>query len=115
MLKKSPTITLRSIPRENPESFIASWRISRLALPSLPVGIRSIKSWEWLKMAYNTDGENLDEAIQIQSGCRGISAQLSLFHRYFTEDIPISPVPTASPGNQHGVSVRSMESKICLA
>jgi len=57
----------------------------------------------------------LYEAIQIQSGFRGITAQLSVSHRYFTEDIPISLVFTTSPGKQYGVSVRSMESKIGLA
>ena len=79
------------------------------------VGVRAITAREWLKIAYNADGENLYEAIHNQPGYRGINAPPTLSHRYLTEDIPMSLVPIASLGNHYGVSVRGMESIIRLA
>lgn len=78
------------------------------------VGVRAVTAMEWLKIAYNTDGENLYEAIHNQPGYRGIKAPPTLSHRYLVEDIPMSLVPIASLGNHHGVSVRGMESIIRL-
>jgi opine dehydrogenase len=79
------------------------------------VGVLAVTAREWLKMAYNAEGENLYEAIHNQSGYRGINAPTTLSHRYLTEDIPMSLVPIASLGNHYGVSVRGMESIIRLA
>jgi len=79
------------------------------------VGIRAITAREWLKAAYNAEGKDLYEAIHNQSGYRGINAPSTLFHRYLTEDIPMSLVPIASLGKRYGVSVRGMESVIRLA
>lgn len=79
------------------------------------IGIKAITAREWLKMAYNADGESLYEAIHNQPGYRGINAPPTLSHRYLTEDIPMSLVPIASLGNRYGVSVRGMESIIRLA
>jgi opine dehydrogenase len=79
------------------------------------VGVRAVTAREWLKLAYNADGENLYEAIHNQPGYRGINAPATLFHRYITEDVPMSLVPIASLGNRYGVSVRCMESIIRLA
>jgi opine dehydrogenase len=79
------------------------------------VGVRAVTAREWLKMAYNADGESLYEAIHNQPGYRGINAPATLSHRYLTEDIPMSLVPIASLGNHNGVSVRGMESIIRLA
>ena len=79
------------------------------------VGVRAITAKEWLKMAYNADGDNLHDAIHNHSGYRGINAPPTLTHRYITEDIPMSLVPIASLGNHYGVSVRGMESIIRLA
>ncbi len=70
------------------------------------VGVRAITAREWLKLAYNADGDNLYEAIHNHPGYRGINAPATLTHRYITEDIPMSLVPIASLGNQYGVSVR---------
>jgi opine dehydrogenase len=78
------------------------------------IGVRAVTAREWLKIAYNADGENLYEAIHNQPGYRGINAPPTLSHRYLTEDIPMSLVPIASLGNQYGVSVRGMESIIRL-
>lgn len=80
---------------------------------SLGIELRSAR--EWLKMAYDADGEDLFEAIQNQEGYRGINAPLTLNHRYINEDIPMSLVPMASLGHQLGIKVRGMESIIRLA
>ncbi len=79
------------------------------------LGIRAITACEWLKMAYNTTGDNLYEAIHNQPGYRGINAPPTLKGRYLTEDIPTSLVTFASLAQRYGVSVRCMESIIRLA
>jgi opine dehydrogenase len=79
------------------------------------VGIRARTAPEWLQMAYNASGANLYEAIHNQLGYYGIMAPTTLNHRYFTEEIPMSLVPIAALGQRFGVSVRGMDSIICLA
>lgn len=78
------------------------------------LGIRARTALEWLKLAYDTDGENLHEAIHNQQGYYGIKAPPTLNHRYLFEDIPMSLVPIASLGQRYGVSVRGMDSIIRL-
>jgi opine dehydrogenase len=82
---------------------------------SSSVGVRARTSLEWLKLAYDTDGEDLHEAIHNQPGYYGIKAPPTLNHRYIFEDVPMSLVPLASLGMRYGVSVRGMESVIRLA
>ncbi len=79
------------------------------------LGIRARTALEWLKMAYDTDGENLHEAIHNQPGYYGIKAPPTLNHRYIFEDVPMSLVPIASLGQHYGVSVRGMDAIIRLA
>jgi opine dehydrogenase len=79
------------------------------------LGIRARTAQEWLKMAYNTTGEDLHEAIQNQPGYYGIKAPATLNHRYIFEDVPMSLVPIAALGTRYGVSVRAMDSIIRLA
>jgi len=79
------------------------------------LGIRARTSLEWLKLAYDTTGENLHEAIHNQPGYYGIKAPATLNHRYLFEDVPMSLVPIASLGKRYGVSVRGMESMIQIA
>jgi opine dehydrogenase len=76
------------------------------------VGIRACTSLEWLKLAYDTVGEDLYEAIHNQPGYYGIKAPTTLHHRYIFEDVPMSLVSIASLGMRYGVSVRGMESII---
>jgi len=76
------------------------------------VGIRARTALEWLKLAYDTVGEDLHEAIHNQPGYYGIKAPTTLNHRYIFEDVPMSLVPIASLGMRYGVSVRGMESII---
>lgn len=79
------------------------------------LGIRARTATEWLKMAYDAEGEDLHDAIHNQPGYYGIQAPPTLNHRYITEDIPMSLVPIASLGARHGVSVRGIDSIIQLA
>ena len=79
------------------------------------LGIRARTSIEWLKLAYDTTGTDLHEAIHNQPGYYGIKAPPTLNHRYLFEDVPMSLVPIASLGKRYGVSVRGMESMIQIA
>jgi opine dehydrogenase len=79
------------------------------------LGIRARTAMEWLKMAYDTTGDDLNEAIHNQPGYYGIKAPSTLNHRYIFEEIPMSLVPIASLGQHYGVSVRGMDSIIRLA
>jgi opine dehydrogenase len=79
------------------------------------LGLRARTAMEWLKLAYDTTGEDLHDAIHNQPGYYGIKAPSSLSHRYIFEDVPMSLVPIASLGERYGVSVRGMESIIRIA
>jgi opine dehydrogenase len=79
------------------------------------LGIRARTALEWLQLAYDTSGEDLNEAIHNQPGYYGINAPNTLNHRYLFEDIPMSLVPIASLGQHYGVSVRGMDAIIRLA
>jgi len=79
------------------------------------LGIRARTSMEWLKLAYNTTGSDLYEAIHNQPGYIGIMAPRTLNHRYIFEDVPMSLVPIASLAQQYGVSTRGIDSIIRLA
>jgi opine dehydrogenase len=79
------------------------------------LGIRARTAMEWLKLAYDATGDDLNEAIHNQSGYFGIKAPSTLNHRYIFEDVPMSLVPIASLGQNYGVSVRGMDSIIRLA
>jgi opine dehydrogenase len=79
------------------------------------VGIRARTALEWLKMAYDANGEDLNEAIHNQQGYYGIKAPSTLNHRYIFEDVPMSLVPIAALGQHYGVSVRGMDAIIRLA
>jgi opine dehydrogenase len=79
------------------------------------LGIRGRTALEWLKLAYDANGEDLNEAIHNQPGYFGIKAPSTLNHRYIFEDVPMSLVPIAALGQHFGVSVRGMDSIIRLA
>jgi len=78
-------------------------------------GVRARTAMEWLQMAYNTVGDDLNEAIHNQPGYYGINAPSTMHHRYIFEDVPMSLVPIASLGGRYGVSVRGMDSIIRMA
>jgi opine dehydrogenase len=79
------------------------------------LGIRGRTALEWLKLAYDTSGEDLYEAVHNQPGYYGIKAPPTLNHRYIFEDVPMSLVPIASLGQHYGVSVHGMDAIIRLA
>ena len=79
------------------------------------LGIRARNAMEWLQLAYNATGTDLNEAIHNQTGYYGIKAPATLNHRYLFEDVPMSLVPIAALGQRYGVSVRAMDSIIQLA
>jgi opine dehydrogenase len=79
------------------------------------VGIRARTALEWLKLAYDATGEDLNEAIHNQPGYYGIKAPPTLNHRYIFEDVPMSLVPIASLGQRYGVSVLGMDAIIRLS
>jgi opine dehydrogenase len=78
------------------------------------LGLKTRDAMEWLKLAYNTTGVDLYEAIHNQEGYYGIKAPATLNHRYIFEDVPMSLVPMASLGNRFGVGVRAMDAIIAL-
>ena len=78
------------------------------------LGIRARTAMEWLKLAYNVTGSDLNEAIHNQSGYYGIKAPSTLNHRYIFEDVPMSLVPIAALGERYGVSVNGINSLIRL-
>ena len=79
------------------------------------LGLRTRNAMDWLKLAYDTSGADLYEAIHNQEGYYGIKAPPTLNHRYIFEDVPCSLVPIASLGERFGVSVRAMDSIVTLA
>lgn len=79
------------------------------------LGVRARTALEWLKMAYDTTGADIAEAIHNQPGYWGIMAPRTLRHRYLFEDVPMSLVPMAALGQRYGVSVRGMDSVVRLA
>lgn len=79
------------------------------------LGIDLMTAKEWLKLAYDADGDDLFESIHNQLGYRGIKAPSTVNHRYINEDIPFSLIPMASLGRMLGIRVRGMESIIRLA
>lgn len=78
------------------------------------LGLRTRDAMEWLKLAYDTSGADLYEAMHNQEGYYGIKAPATLNHRYIFEDVPMSLVPMASLGNRYGVNVRAMDAIIAL-
>jgi opine dehydrogenase len=79
------------------------------------LGLRARTAMEWLQLAYNVTGTDLNEAIHNQTGYFGIKAPSTLNHRYIFEDVPMSLVPIAALGERYGVSVNGINSLIRLA
>lgn len=82
---------------------------------ALSLGIRAQTALEWVKMAYNTTGVDLWEAIHKQTGYYEVNAPRSLQHRYLFEEVPMGLVPIASLGRNNGVSVSGISSMVQLA
>jgi opine dehydrogenase len=79
------------------------------------LGIRAITAKEWLQMAYDARGSNLNEAIHNNPGYHGIKAPPNLEVRYIFEDVPMSLVPIGALGMQYGVQTWGIEAIVRLA
>ena len=78
------------------------------------LGIRAMTARTWLYVAYDAAGRTLYEAIQNNHGYKGIKAPTGLYHRYITEDIPMSLVPIAALGELLDVPTPTIRSMIHL-
>lgn len=78
------------------------------------LGFRAMSAREWLYIAYDAAGRTLYEAMRANRGYDGIKAPKSVYHRYITEDIPMSLVPILSLGELVGVPTPTIHSIILL-
>lgn len=62
------------------------------------LGFRAMSAREWLYVAYDAAGRTLYEAMRANRGYDGIKAPKTVYHRYISEDVPMSLVPLASLG-----------------
>ncbi len=74
----------------------------RVALgDALGISVRTAR--QWLYLAYDAAGADLHQAVQANTGYKGIMAPVTPMHRYILEDVPMSLVPMVSLGVQLGV------------
>lgn len=78
------------------------------------LGFRAMSAREWLYIAYDAAGRTLYEAMRANRGYDGIKAPKTIYHRYITEDIPMSLVPIASLGQLVNVPTPAIDSIILL-
>ena len=78
------------------------------------LGFRAMTAREWLYIAYDAAGRTLHEAMRANRGYDGIKAPKTVFHRYISEDIPMSLVPISSLGQLVDVPTPSIDSIILL-
>jgi len=79
------------------------------------LGIRALTAREWLYLAYNAAGDNLQDAMKSNSGYKGIKAPTRINMRYITEDVPSSLVPISSVGKKFNVQTPTIDSIIHIA
>jgi opine dehydrogenase len=79
------------------------------------MGFRAMSAREWLYVAYGAAGPDLYSAMMANPGYSGIKAPRTLYHRYITEDVPMSLVPIASIGEQLGEPTPTIREIIHLA
>lgn len=78
------------------------------------LGFRAMTAREWLYIAYDAAGHTLHEAMRANRGYDGIKAPKTIYHRYISEDIPMSLVPIASLGKLVKVPTPTIDSIILL-
>jgi opine dehydrogenase len=78
------------------------------------LGFRAMSAREWLYVAYDAAGRTLHEAMRANRGYDGIKAPKTVYHRYISEDIPMSLVPIASLGRMVDVATPTIDSIILL-
>jgi len=78
------------------------------------LGFRAMTAREWLYIAYDAAGPTLYEAMRANRGYDGIKAPKTVYHRYISEDIPMSLVPISSLGRQVKVPTPTIDAVILL-
>ncbi len=78
------------------------------------LGFRAMSAREWLYIAYDAAGRTLHEAMRANRGYDGIKAPKTVYHRYISEDVPMSLVPISSLGQLVGVPTPTIDSIILL-
>ncbi|GAU77117.1 NAD/NADP-dependent octopine/nopaline dehydrogenase family protein [Fusibacter sp. 3D3] len=78
------------------------------------LGFRAMTAREWLYTAYDAVGRTLFEAIRSNRGYDGIKAPKTVYHRYISEDIPMSLVPIAMLGKLGEVETPTIDAIILL-
>jgi len=79
------------------------------------LGVKPVSALDWLKISYSSIGRNLVEAIQNNPAYREIYSPRNVFHRYLTEDVPMSMVPIASLAQMYNVATTTLSSIIQLS
>lgn len=82
------------------------------------LGVKTMSVKEWLEDAYEVkfqESDSIYDAVQKQSGYRGIAAPKNPNTRYITEDVPMSLVPLAELGHALGIPTPTMDTMIDLA
>ena len=98
-------------------SFIEKLDAERIRVAKA-MNVPTISVKEWLHRSYNIDHEpetSLFHMIQNTGGYQGIQAPKDPYHRYITEDVPMSLVPLAEFGKLVGVPTPVIDSVITLA
>lgn len=78
------------------------------------LGFRAMSAREWLYIAYDAAGRTLHEAMRANRGYDGIKAPKTVYHRYISEDIPMSLVPISSLGQLIGVPTPTIDAIILM-
>ncbi len=78
------------------------------------LGFRAMTAREWLYIAYDAAGHTLHDAMRNNRGYDGIKAPRTVFHRYISEDIPMSLVPISSLGKLGDVATPMIDTIIML-
>lgn len=78
------------------------------------LGFRAMSAREWLYIAYDAAGRTLHEAMRANRGYDGIKAPKTVYHRYISEDVPMSLVPISSLGQLVGVPTPAIDAIILL-
>jgi opine dehydrogenase len=94
--------------------YIEQIDVERLAVGQA-LGKELLSATEWLRLVYDSKGQNLYECLQTTYCYQDLGAPSSLDHRYVFEDVPTGLVPIAAIGEQMGVPTPTIRTTINLA
>ncbi len=95
-------------------SFLEKMDSERMSLGRL-LQVDAVPTIQWLYESYGAKGDNLYEAIQNNSGYKGLIAPQGLNTRYIYEDVPCSLVPMESMAALFGMKTPAISSIIDIA